>query len=211
MIRMFKKFESHRDRAYNKYDTPGQINIFSSNHRKHLTSKEYMMDIDIIYTFEDKIKCIVEDKYKFINNLSSILDPDYWQRRALISLSKTTDIPILGYEKTTDEWIHIKKNNTHKYLDNMEERLKDFDIHETQNKLFLEVRFNNNIAKIIAIMYVDYLDPIIYNQLSEYYDMYKVNIIDDVIEITRDSDNVKYIISNDEDWINVYNELKLMG
>ena len=199
MITKFKIFESKKSfyRISNK---------FSEEHRIYLPDNCLLSDIDLIYTQENEIKTIVEDKYIFKNQLNDILNPNYWQRKGLLNFTNTLNCSLILNEQSTDKWIYVKKDNSQVNVDTnyINNKLNTFKKHNTEEKLYIEIRYN----KVISVMYINELDPILIDILSKKFRLFKININDNITISELNGQTLN--INSPEDWKKVYSEFKLL-
>lgn len=211
-----------------RYENMPRGNVFSNSHKNELDSSYLMSDLDNIVVRNGKIIGILEDKTSYG---TKILKTEDAQRNALFRICEMSNIRLfLKIEKSDKYLVYDKYQNRFILMNN---KLENFEIINTDDKIYIEYRYINNNVKILSLMYrtneFDYsnlrsnFEFKIAKNISEisYLDLY---LVDDVStigeihiklirkkegEITKNSEVHTIYLCGETNYIDIYNKLNL--
>ncbi len=192
----------------------GTSHIFSEEHRSMLPKNCYMVDVDALYTLNNKIYIVLEDKYKFESKMSKyqIIDKRSWQRQVLKKLSEKIDAFFVILEEKSKTYLRVNENDED-IPTKLPNNRKDLVEHNTANKLYLEIRSYRGQLVIKSIMYLkNGIESYLVDELKQHYRTIEVDIFDPNFIKMTENDNRQYkIIAGDEEsWIQQYKYMKLL-
>lgn len=194
----------------------GISNIFSEEHRTMLSRKCLMVDVDKIYTLDNKIYIILEDKYKFESKLAKykITEKESWQRKILKKFSTKLNSFFVLFEESTKVLLRVNQKN-----ENIPTKLPynrhDLIEHDTANKLYLETRSFSGNLYVKSVMYLkDSIDQNIIDQINKQYKMFEVDLSKEkegfIIIKSDTNEEYKIVIGSKKSWVDQYWKMKIM-